>query len=321
VIAIPTFNRAQQVHRAVAAALGQHCNDVSVVVVDDGSTDATRARLQPFFEDPRFTYVRLVRNVGTAKAKNVALATVPFDAITFHDSDDVPHPTKLLRQRQILELQTVEAHPCLNWRLAGKTAGQRLDVSVALTWHELITTRGQRHVVRRGLSLVDDFFPGLQMNAGPPGDWVLVNSGLFRREVFTRSGGFADCIEEDRELRNRLVMAGEVFWLIEDVLLTKVDSPDSLTVDTATGYASERRVRDRALVWERVERWLGDRQPQFEAIDLSGVEIAEVSRPRVLALAEDIPVRRPTAEPLLRSLAALGSVRPATADQGVLAAA
>ena len=289
-IAVPTYNRSQQAVRAAKAALDQHCNDISVAVIDDGSNDDTEGCLAPLFDDPRFTYIRLARNVGTAKAKNVALALLPFDAITFHDSDDVPDPTKVLRQRQILELQTVEANPCLNWALAGREPSSRIDVGIALTQHALITGSGQRFDVKRALSLVDDFFPQLQMNSGPPGDWILINSGLFRRSVFSRVGGFADCIEEDRELRNRLIMAGEVFWLIEDILLTKIDSPDSLTNQGSTGYVSKRRERERQDVWQKVSVWLADRQVQVEPIDLRDVDIASVSRHAKLRLAKDIPV-------------------------------
>ena len=290
VIAIPTYNRSQQVLRAAKAALDQHCNDIAVAVIDDGSSDNTKACLEPLFDDARFSYIKLARNVGTAKAKNVALALLRFDAITFHDSDDVPDPTKVLRQRQILELQTVEANACLNWALAGREPSSRIDVGIVLTQHALITGSGQRFEVKRALSLVDDFFPQLQMNSGPPGDWILINSGLFRRSVFSRVGGFADCIEEDRELRNRLIVAGEVFWLIDDILLTKIDSPDSLTNQGSTGYVSARRERERQVVWQKVSAWLADRLVPVEPIDLSGVEIASVSRHAKLRLADDIPI-------------------------------
>jgi glycosyltransferase involved in cell wall biosynthesis len=291
-VAIPTYNRSQQVYRAAVAALEQHCNDVTVAVIDDGSTDDTESALTSLFPNPRFAYLRLARNVGTAKAKNVALALLPFDAITFHDSDDIPHPTKVLRQRQILELSGVEAHPCLNWALAARQPGSRIDVGVALTQHTLITGSGARFDVTRALSLVDDFFPQLQMNAGPPGDWILINSGLFRRSVFSRVGGFADCIEEDRELRNRLIMAGEVLWLIDDVLLTKVDSPDSLTNQQSTGYASTRREQHRRAVWAKVSDWLATGKFPVEMINLSDVAIASRSPHAHPRLADDLPIDR-----------------------------
>ena len=97
-IAIPTYNRAHLISRAVRSALDQSHPDTEVMVIDDGSTDDTEATVLNFKADPRFSYVKLARNVGTAAAKNVAIALGSFDAITFHDSDDIAERDKLLRQ-------------------------------------------------------------------------------------------------------------------------------------------------------------------------------------------------------------------------------
>lgn len=310
VIAIPTYQRAAPVRRAVAAALDQTRDDLTVLVVDDGSTDDTMAALRPFIEDPRFVYLQLDRNVGTARAKNVALALMPFDALTFHDSDDIPHPTKLLRQARILALPAVDADPCLNWRLVRRVPGERLDVGAVLTQHLQIAADGQQHRVGRALSLLDDFFPNLQMAAGPPGDWILVNSGLFRRSVFGRHGGFADSVEEDRDFRNRLVMAGEVIWLIEEPLLTKIEGMDSLTHADATGFRSERRRIDREAVWARLRAWQASGAVPPEPIDLADIGIGFVSRPERLVCATDIPMTDATRVHLARLLSA-GTARAA----------
>lgn len=289
-IVIPTYNRALKVVRAVEAAFRQTYDDMIVAVVDDGSTDRTADALSGYFDDPRFVYIQLRNNVGTAVAKNVGMALVPFEAITFHDSDDIAEPTKLLLQQRALALPGVMADPCLNWKMSSITPASRLDVGVVLTGHWLISPDGSRVHVRRALSLVDDFFPNLQMNAGPPGDWILINSGLFRREVLVRAGGFENCIEEDRELRNRLIMNGEVIWLIDQPLLTKIDSSDNLTSHAATGYASDRRRSDRARVWAQAEGWLRGERPEPVKIDVSQVDVAFVSRPKMLELACDIPM-------------------------------
>ncbi len=293
-IAIPTFNRADLLPRAVRSALGQS-HDCEVMVVDDGSTDATTAAIAPFLGDPRFVYVRLAANVGTATAKNVAIALGDYDAITFHDSDDIADRDKLLRQATVLGLGTVIAHPILNWSMAAQTPDAPLTIGVALQHHILLGADGSRRHIGRGLSLVDDFFPQLQMNAGPLGDWILINPGLFRRAVFTRAGGFENCVEEDRELRNRLLMHGEVMWLIDEPLLTKIEVDDSLTVASDTAYASPRRRRDRALVWERAAAWRSGGTPPVVPIDLSGVRIASISGASTfdglpLAWAHDLPM-------------------------------
>ena len=287
-IAIPTFNRASLIGRAVRSALDQSHPDIEVMVVDDGSTDGTAQVLAPFRADPRFSYVRLRRNAGTAVAKNIAIVLGTYDAITFHDSDDIAERDKLLRQAAILQLQSIQTDPILNWSMAERGSGERIDVGAALTQHWLLDADGHRRRITRSLSLVDDFFPQLQMNAGPLGDWILINPALFRRAVFARVGGFERCVEEDRELRNRLLMHGEVMWLIDEPLLTKVECADGLTVDAQTGYRSPRRDRDRNLVWERAAAWRAGGLAPLSPIDLSDVEIAEVSHPGLRAMAADL---------------------------------
>jgi glycosyltransferase involved in cell wall biosynthesis len=125
------------IERAIKASLKQTAEDKLVVVIDDGSTDHTHAACVPFFSNPDFLYVRLGRNLGTAAAKNVALAIVPFDAITFHDSDDVPHRDKVLRQVRTLERDDLIADPCLPWHINNKSqqAGGQAKVDLVLTAH------------------------------------------------------------------------------------------------------------------------------------------------------------------------------------------
>ncbi|MFN3207447.1 MAG: glycosyltransferase family 2 protein [Roseovarius sp.] len=278
-IIIPTYNRAPVLPQAIEAALGQSHAQTTVMVVDDGSQDETGAILSRYADHPRFVGVSLAGNVGTAQAKNVGIALSTTDAITFHDSDDLPHRDKVMRQARVLGNETIEAPPCLNWRLSGREPETCIQVGGVLTHHELILPDGERVEIRRSLSLVDDFFPNLQMAAGVPGDWTHVNSGLFHRSVFDRLGGFLDCIEEDREFRNRLIMAGEVLWVIPEILLTKIESPDGLTQAGATDYDSPRRIADRQRVWDAVGRWFATREVDPVPIDLSGVTIRSCTRP------------------------------------------
>lgn len=300
-IVIPTYQRAHLIGAAVAAALGQSHRPLSVTVIDDGSTDATVEVLRPHRADPRFRYIRLGRNVGTAQAKNVAIALSQADALTFHDSDDRPDPDKVLRQARVLANPTVTADPVLNWGLIGREPGP-LAIDLALTEHILLRADGSRFHVRRALSLVDDMFPNLQMAAGPDGDWILINPGLFRRAVFQTWGGFEACVEEDRELRNRLIMAGCALWLIPEPLLTKIEEPDSLTATAQTGYASANRARDRAMVWDRVVRWRATGTVAPVVMDLSQVVIAEASAPLTLT---DVPMTAASRTGLGACIAAL----------------
>lgn len=281
-IVIPTFNRAHSICAAVEAALTQSHTDVQVLVIDDASTDDTASVLAAYSHHPRVSCIRLSVNLGTAGAKNLGILLAGERAVTFHDSDDIPHRDKVLRQSRALNIRDVTADPGLNWALAGKTPGSTLRVGAVLTHHALVLPDGRKVEIRRPISLFDDVFPNLQMDATVPGDWTHVNSGLFHAEVFRRIGGFSDCIEEDREFRNRLILSGEVVWLIDDILLTKIETADSLTQSAATDYSSARRVADRRRVWAKVEHWLATREVAPEPIHLPGVAIADVTQPGLL---------------------------------------
>lgn len=278
-IVIPTYNRAVVLPQAIDAALGQSHPRTTVTVIDDGSCDATPAVMVRYADHPRFVGIRLAANVGTAQAKNVGISLSVADAVTFHDSDDIPHRDKVIRQARVMGNETIGAHPCLNWRLSGREPDTAIQVGAVLTHHELILPEGERVEIRRTLSLVDDFFPNLQMAAGVPGDWTHVNSGLFHRSVFDRLGGFADCIEEDREFRNRLIMAGEVIWVIPDILLTKIESADGLTQQASTDYDSAHRQADRQRAWDAVGHWFRTREVAPAPIDLTGVRVAGCTNP------------------------------------------
>lgn len=288
-IVIPTRNRAHLIDTAVGAALDQSWWNTRVTVIDDGGTDATQDVLSRHFDDPRFTYVRLNTNVGTAQAKNAGILLTGGDAVTFHDSDDIPHRDKVLQQVRILQQPDIGAHECLNWRMVGHEPGSILQVGGALVHHELILPDGRRVAIRRDLSLFDDVFPNMQMGGQVPGEWTHINSGLFRHEVLARNGGFAPCIEEDREFRNRLMFNGEILWIVQELLLTKIETPDGLTQSKETDYDSERRRTDRAMVWDKVRQWRTEGRVDPVPVDLPDLDVAFVSNPANLR-ARDVPM-------------------------------
>lgn len=297
-ITIPTYNRSRCVAQAVDAALRQSYSPTTVTVIDDGSTDATREALMPFFSNPSFCYIRLKENRGTAGAKNASLLLSHYDAITFHDSDDLPDQHKVLLQQRALALRGHIADPMCDWHTTGHTPGSELSVDTVFTAHRFFRADGTVHLINKRISLVDDFFPNVQFPSKTEGDWILVNSALFRREMFRKLGGYLNSIEEDRELRNRLIASGTITYFLEQPLLDKIESPDSLTVQPGTNYRAETRNQDRQAVWQRTQlyrRLLFSEQdrPTLEEvkvpIDLQ-VEIAEISNPGLVQFAEDLPM-------------------------------
>jgi len=92
-VIIPTFNRAMKTARAVASVLYQTFADYEIIVVDDGSQDATEEVMRQFGR--RFRYIVHPHNRGVSAARNRGIRESESPWIAFLDSDDYWLPTKL----------------------------------------------------------------------------------------------------------------------------------------------------------------------------------------------------------------------------------
>ena len=91
---IPTYNRGTLVSRAVRSALEQSRPPDELIVVDDGSSDDTAERLEPYRD--RIRYVRQA-NAGGSAARNRGVADAVHPWVAFLDSDDYWRPRHLER--------------------------------------------------------------------------------------------------------------------------------------------------------------------------------------------------------------------------------
>jgi glycosyltransferase involved in cell wall biosynthesis len=98
---IPAYNAEATVAAAVESALGQTVADVEVIVVDDGSTDGTRAAVESV-DDQRVTVLRQA-NAGAAAARNTGIRHASGRFVGLLDADDVWLPQKLERQLSVME--------------------------------------------------------------------------------------------------------------------------------------------------------------------------------------------------------------------------
>ncbi len=99
---IPVYNRAGPVAQAVASLAAQTLSDLEIIVVDDGSTDASVEAA----ERAGGSRVRVVRhsvNRGIPAARNSGLAAARGKYIAWLDSDDIARPQRLERQVRFLE--------------------------------------------------------------------------------------------------------------------------------------------------------------------------------------------------------------------------
>jgi GT2 family glycosyltransferase len=104
-VVVPTYNRDYVLPRALDSLLAQTHKNLEIIVVDDGSTDGTRALIQEHYaHEPRIRYV-YQENRGVSAARNRGLQTASGDFIALLDSDDVWKPWKVELQLRCLAQQ------------------------------------------------------------------------------------------------------------------------------------------------------------------------------------------------------------------------
>ncbi|MFN2613293.1 MAG: glycosyltransferase family 2 protein, partial [Actinomycetota bacterium] len=98
-VVVPVYNGGTLVEGCLRALDTQtlEANRYEVVVVDDGSTDDTVARVRAFAGRCAIVLVEQVTNKGPAAARNAGIAAATADVIAFTDVDCEPAPDWLER--------------------------------------------------------------------------------------------------------------------------------------------------------------------------------------------------------------------------------
>jgi len=204
-VVLPTYNRAAHLGAALDSVLGQDGPPEEVIVVDDGSTDAT-AELLAGYGDA----IRVIRqaNAGAAAARNAGAAAARADWLAFLDSDD-------------------------RW-LAGRMALLRADLAAA----DPGVVAHVADVRFRGAGEGRSFFEVARI-AAPAGAaarlerplapflhaFFLIGAAV-RRDVFAALGGFDASFptDEDTELAHRLADRG-AFLIRGEVVAEVIRQP------------------------------------------------------------------------------------------------
>ena len=127
---ITVFNEETWVAQAVQSLLGQTLADIDILVIDDGSTDATPDILARI-DDPRLRVLRRER-MGRAAALALGVAEARSDYVAILDADDEAYPERFARQVAFLD-----AHPEVAWIGCGE---ERRDTQRGETAERLYPT-------------------------------------------------------------------------------------------------------------------------------------------------------------------------------------
>jgi glycosyltransferase involved in cell wall biosynthesis len=219
-VVVPTYNRARLIGEAIESVRAQTYPRFEIVVIDDGSTDDTEARIRAI-QDPRIRYVGQA-NAGVAAARNLGVKLSRASIVSFLDSDDLWKPGKLA-----VEVAFLERHPEVQavFSDAERHEPDRLVPSflrATAVFSRRLTPARQPPMILAArevlLSLLEE-------------DPIVTVALAVRREAFLRAGGFDERTQafEDWEFLLRLARTAQ-FAYIDEVLATVRISPDSLHV-------------------------------------------------------------------------------------------
>jgi glycosyltransferase involved in cell wall biosynthesis len=197
-VIIPAYNVESFIGEAITSVVAQTRPVQEILVVDDGSTDGTVARLSDLAAKDARLRILASDRLGPGGARNVGLEAASRPTIAFLDGDDIWPLDKIARQMERL------------------TAADRPDIVSGL--------------IQRFRALA----PRSPTPAGEPGETMAhVNLGacLFRREVFGVVGQFDERLRicEDVDLMLRVREAGLKLVIMREVALYYRIRPGSLT--------------------------------------------------------------------------------------------
>ncbi|WP_432454640.1 MULTISPECIES: glycosyltransferase family 2 protein [unclassified Agarivorans] len=99
-VIIPAYNAQSFIEKAILSVLAQSAVASEIIVVNDGSSDATADILSGYLD--RIIYIEQ-QNAGVSAARNAGISVATSDLIAFLDADDYWHPDKLAIQLEAMQ--------------------------------------------------------------------------------------------------------------------------------------------------------------------------------------------------------------------------
>ncbi len=223
-VIIPTFNRAKILVRAIGSVLNQSLQNFELFIIDDGSTDGTKAVVESIY-DPRVRYLYQEASGGPASPRNRGIAEAQSEWICFLDSDDLWFPNKLAKVRESI----------------------RKTPNASVFCHDLVeqdTAERRGRLMKAGLqnsnSYAEMLVNGIQIFNSAA---TVSKSFLARNSIQVNDcKDFVSC--EDYDLWLQCARYGARFVIVNEVLGVYWREMDSLTID---GELHSRRYQK--LLW------------------------------------------------------------------------
>ncbi len=196
-VVIPTYNRLPMLREAVQSVRAQTHPQWELVVVDDGSTDATREFVASL-GDPRIWLLSPAHTGNVASVRNAGARAASGDYLAFLDSDDLWLPEKLETQIERME---------------------RVAVPWSYTRYEHVDESGVQVSTRSGTW--QEFSGRIVREVITTEAAVAISTLVVQKKFFVEVGGFdedpAINFREDYELVLRLALRGDTLAIPESL--------------------------------------------------------------------------------------------------------
>lgn len=226
-VLLPAYNAAEFVAAAIESILAQTRGDFELLVLDDGSTDAT-PQIVAGFRDPRLRVLKNERNLGLTATLNRGLREARGEFIARQDADDRAHPERFAKQ-----LAAFRERPEL---LLLGTAAEQVDAH------------------GRSLGALDMPLTPLAMRWAMLFDNPLLHTAvMFRREpVLAEFGGYDEsfAISQDYELWSRIARKDAAANLPDRLLTLRAHVGSLMRSRREQTDAETRRIQSAALAAE-----------------------------------------------------------------------
>lgn len=209
-VVIPLFNKMDSIERCIASVAAQSVSPATLVVIDDGSTDASHDRLQRALRDyPGAARAVRQENRGVSAARNAGVLHCAADFVCFLDADDEWRPGFLERM----------------WRLIGDCP----SADLFCLGHEVKVAGNPPLVVPQGVErgfrgVLPDFFA-----ASVRGEVARSSKVAVRKSALAGVGGFPEGVRvgEDLHVWIMLALQGDVaIDPVAEVLVHRETDPE-----------------------------------------------------------------------------------------------
>ncbi|MDJ0955814.1 MAG: glycosyltransferase [Arenicellales bacterium] len=228
-VVMPAYNHERFVGDAIDSVLNQTFSDVELIIIDDGSTDATGTIAQSY-SDPRIRY-HFQENQDAFNALNRGMGLSTGKYISIINSDDV---YTLDRIERLLEIQRETAAACIfSDVIPIDDQGEELTQHPWRSWHEI-----NREYYFKTKDLYDGFLHG---------NYMVTTSNLFlTRELAETVGEFCPLrYLHDYDYIFRILLAAEdktIYLDDEKLLYYRIHGGNTLSEAAIIGREQDKKI-------------------------------------------------------------------------------